>query len=365
MFAPLLLGTLFAARVTADPRDLVVITKLVLLPLSVAMVAAVSSGSAQLWMVFPFILSYGFGGMVNMTAQRELFLRFAGPLRATRVLNTEMAGIASAMMLGPLLGGLTIQQFGIGAAFAMPTVLLAVSIPLLWLSTRHIPQAAPNPDEAPLIPAASDWRTLLRVRALVVVLVVTVICNLCYFAFMPLVPVIAEFLDAGPGMAGVIGATPGVVQLAVAALLIVRPAGNPMAAYTIGVAICLCCLAVLSYLPSLTGALLVLAVAGVGQALFATTQATLPLVVVPPHSRVVALGMLTTTIGVGLPTGMVALGVMSSLFGAHLAMLVSAVVGLVALALTAWSNRTVMTGSGGAVGAGGEGDSITAQPKLG
>ena len=38
----------------------------------------------------------------------------------TRVLNTEMTGLASAMMLGPLIGGVTIDVFGLGVAFAVP-----------------------------------------------------------------------------------------------------------------------------------------------------------------------------------------------------------------------------------------------------
>ncbi|PRC56361.1 hypothetical protein C6A85_39010, partial [Mycobacterium sp. ITM-2017-0098] len=72
-----------------------------------------------------------------------------------------------------------------------------------------------------------------------------------------------------------------------------------------GVAICVCCLAIVSYAPTLAIALLALAVAGVGQALFGSTQATLPVDVVAPHQRVAALGLLSTTIGVALPTGMI------------------------------------------------------------
>jgi MFS family permease len=373
MFAPMLLGTYVSSRVDVEPRKLVLVTELVLLPISVLMAVLVGSGAVATWMVYPFELAYGFGGMVNMTAQRALLFRIAGPLRSTRVLNTELAGMASAMMLGPLIGGITIANFGLGVAFCVPVVLLACSAPLLWLSTRRI-RAQPRavaPDVAVTAGGNAPWQLVRSSRPLAVILLVTLICNLCYFAFTPLVPVIAKHLGAGAAMAGVIGATPGIVQLVIAAALVVRPAQRPIAAYTVGVALCLCGLGILSYTPVLTVALLALSVAGIGQALFGSTQATLPFTAVAPHERAAALGLITTTIGLALPTGMVVLGVMSSLFGAHLAMLLSALIGLVALAATLLGNRQLMKAphtvpiSGRAISVGGEGDSVAAQPELG
>ena len=357
MFAPMLLGSYVSARAYSAPRKLVFVTELVLLPISVLMTVLVGDGAVQMWMVYPFELAYGFGGMVNMTAQRELLFRIGGPRRSTRVLNTELTGMASAMMLGPLVGGLTIAAFGLGVAFAVPAVLLTFSAPLLWISTRRLP--AEPPSAAPSARGVTDWRLLRRSRALALILLVTVICNLCSFAFLPLVPVIAKHLNAGAVMAGVIGATAGIVQLLITAVLVVRPVRRPLSAYTFGVALCLCCLAVLAYTPVLTAALLTLGVAGIGQALFGSTQAMLPVAAVAPHERAAALGLLSTTIGVALPTGMVVLGVTSSLLGAQPAMLMSALVGLAALA------ATVLGNSGRAISIGGEGDSIAAQPELG
>jgi MFS family permease len=372
MFAPMLLGTYVSSRVDMDQRKLVLVTELVLLPISVLMAVLVGSGAVATWMVYPFELAYGFGGMVNMTAQRTLLFRIAGPLHATRVLNTELAGMASAMMLGPLIGGITIANFGLGVAFCVPVVLLACSAPLLWLSTRRIPATpAVIAPPAPATAGSNAWQLVRSSRPLAVILLVTLICNLCYFAFTPLVPVIAKHLGAGAAMAGVIGATPGIVQLVIAAALVVRPARHPIAAYTVGVALCLCGLGILSYTPVLTVALLALGVAGIGQALFGSTQATLPFTAVAPHERAAALGLIPTTIGLALPTGMVVLGVASSLFGAQLAMLLSALIGLFALAATLLCNRQLMKAphvvpsSGGAISVGGEGDSVTAQPELG
>ncbi len=366
LFVPMLLGTVVSARVRTPPHTLVLFTKLALLPISVLMAGLVVFGAVQIWMVYPFMFAYGLGGMVNMTAQRELFYTMAGPLRSARVLNTEVTGTASAMMLGPLVGGVTIQVLGLGAAFGLLVLLLAASLPLMWISTRSLtrPVAVVVAGEGAVVPA-TNWRLLRESPALLVVLVVTVICNLCYFAFMPLVPVIAEYLHADAAMAGVIGATAGMVQLGVATAMIFRPPRRPLRAYLFGVAICLCCLAIVSYAPTLAIALLALAVAGVGQALFGSTQATLPVDVVAPHQRVAALGLLSTTIGVALPTGMILLGAASSLLGARQAMLASACVGLVALAATWVFRRSLVRSSDGAICVGRERHSITPQPELG
>jgi predicted MFS family arabinose efflux permease len=349
MFAPMLLGAYVASRThrDVDPRRLVLITELTLLPLSAVMVVLVSSGAVQIWMVYPFELAYGFGGMVNMTAQRELLLRLAGPRRSHRVLNAEMAGLASATMLGPLAGGVTIGVFGLGAAFGVPAVLLACSAVLLWSATHRLAAGARTAAGTKTLAKSgrdgterdgTDWRLLRRSRMLALILGVTVICNLCYFAFMPLVPVIAKNLGAGAAMAGVIGSAAGTVQLVTAAALVVRPVRRQATAYAFGVALCLCCLGVLSYAPVVAVALLALGVAGIGQALFGSMQATLSVGAVGPHERSAALGLLSTTIGLALPAGMLVLGVMSSLLGARLAMLMSALAGLIALTTTLLGN---------------------------
>jgi predicted MFS family arabinose efflux permease len=348
MFAPMLLGAYAASKMRdgVDPRQLVLITELVLLPLTAVMIVLVSAGAVQIWMVYPFELAYGFGGMVNMTAQRELLLRLAGPARSHRALSAEMAGLASATMLGPLLGGVMIGVFGLAAAFALPAVLLACSTVILWHATGRLPADVRTAAGAVLPSTAGrgrmDWQLLRRSRALTVVLGVTVIGNLCYFAFIPLVPVISKSLGAGAVMAGVIGSAAGTMQLVSAVALIVWPARRPATAYAFGVALCLCCLGVLSFAPVVAVALLALGVAGIGQALFGTMQATLSVAAVGPHERSAALGLLSTTIGIALPAGMVILGITSSLLGARLAMLVSALVGLAALTTTILGNPRQM-----------------------
>jgi predicted MFS family arabinose efflux permease len=238
-------------------------------------------------------------------------------------------------------------------------VLLAGSVLLFWTSTRHYapPRMAAVPTRR-----GTDWRLLSRSPALTLILLVTVICNLCYFAFLPLVPVIAEHLNAGAAMAGVIGAAAGVSQLVVGGALVMRPVARPAAAYAGGVALCLSCLGIVAATPLLSVTLAALGIAGIGQALFGSAQATLPVAVVGVHERAAALGLLSTTIGLALPTGMVILGVTSSVLGPQRAMLMSALAGLLTLAATLLVGRRYLNRPtlGEAAGRGGEGDSVAA-----
>jgi predicted MFS family arabinose efflux permease len=359
MFAPMLLGSIVAGhlRKGLDPRLVVLVCEITLLPLAAAFPFLAGSRAAAIWMVYPFEFAFGVGGMVNMTAQRELLARTAGPQRQRRVLSAELTGMSGAMMLGPLIGGISIGLLGIGPAFGLTAVLLAGSVTILRAASRPATVPAPSPPSpSPSLPVASEsaetrrrsLRQLLGHRRLAFVLGVTVVANLCYFAFTPLVPVVAKRLQAGPAVTGVLGSAAGAVQLVVAAVLVAWPARRASAAFAVGVGLCLVCLGALAYAPDVLVAVLVLATAGIGQGLFNSLQTLLTVSSVPRTDRPAAFGALTTTIGVALPLGMLVLGISSSLLGPQVGMLVSSLTGLAVLAVIAGLNwRTLAVGDGG------------------
>ena len=354
MFTPMLLGSIVAGQLRKglDPRLVVLVCEIILLPLAAGFAFVAGSRAAEIWMVYPFEFAFGVGGMVNMTAQRELLARAAGPQRQRRVLSAELTGMSGAIMLGPLIGGISIGLMGLGPAFALTVVLLVGSVTILRAASEpaSVLPAAPPPSAAVSVSARTprrNLRHLLGYRRLAFVLGVTVVANLCYFAFTPLVPVVAKRLQAGPAMTGVIGSAAGAMQLVVAAVLVAWPARRASAAFAAGVGLCLVCLGALAYAPDALVAVLVLATAGIGQGLFNSLQTLLTVSSVPRTDRPAALGVLTTTIGVALPLGMLVLGISSSLFGAQVGMLVSSLTGLGVLAVvTALNWRTLADGGG-------------------
>lgn len=359
LFTPMLIGALVARQLHKglNPRVVLLVCQVILIPVAACFALVVGSGSAEIWMVYPFEFAFGIGGMLNMTAQRELLARTAGPQRQHRVLSAELTGLSSAMMLGPLLGGISVGVIGLGPAFVPPVVLLTGSVTIL-AAARHPAGAVPAPGGpaepgrsaepgASPAPERRNLRYLLGYRRLVLVLGVTVVANLCYFSFTPLVPAVAKRLHAGPALAGVLGSTAGAVQLVIAAALVVWPARRASAAFTAAVGLCLVCLAALAYAPDAVVGLSILAVAGIGQGFFNSLQTLLAVASVPHSDRPAALGALTTTIGAALPLGMLVLGISSTLLGTQAGMLVSAVTGLAVLAVIAVLNRAAIADRGG------------------
>lgn len=379
IFAPTILGGYVGARSqeAGRSRTLVLTTQIALVPLSLLMAVSVLWDYGSAWAVYPFMFAYGVGFVVNLTAQRVLILHRAGPELGARAMNAEVTGLSGAMMVGPLIGGVTAEMFGLPAAFSILVVLLAVSVLLLLISTRGVDWLSEQVAEPAAAPASTvdsegttrPTRALWRSPAMLLVLLLTLVYDVFFFAFTPLIPVIAEELRADAVMTGVLASAAGFVQLVVCAYLVVRPLRREMAAYIGGVALALVCLAGLTWAPAIAAAVLILGVSGIGQALVASTQATLPITLVAERDRATAMGLVATAIGVALPVGMIALGVGANILGARGAMLASAVVGLFVLAVILLANSRLLRGrlpvpSDGTAGLGREGDAVAAQSQL-
>lgn len=337
VFAPMLLGGLVAGALSDrfDRRRLVIATQLAFIPIGVAMTAVVVLGWLQVWMMFPFTLAIGLGGVVNMTSLRPLMYDVAGPERAPRALALDSAGVASSSVAGALMGGAVVDTVGIGAAFALLAGLVCASTLLLWSVGSDI-----GPSSSAPAAAATPWRfddqvqaslgLLRRSPRLVSLLGVTIVVNLFYFSFLPLIPVVAEDLAASALLAGVMGAAAGCGQLLGGLALAWHDSDRHGHVYVGGSAIALAGLCLFALAPMVGAACVALFFAGTGQAGFATMQSLLAIESATESERGAALGLLSTAIG-ALPVGMVMVGLVSQLVGPRTTLLASAVAGMTAL----------------------------------
>ena len=333
IFAPMLVGGLFAGIVSDrfDRRRLLLAAQLTLIPISLLMFVLVQSGQVRVWMTFPFMFAVGIGGLLNMTAQRPLIYETVGDRLAARALTIETTAQAAAAVVATLLGGVLIQEAGIGASFAGMAILLCLSAALLRVVPS--PQAA-GAGSAPPVSMASQVRAsaelVRRSRRLVALLGVTVIQNVFYFSFTPIVPVVAKQFGASAVIAGALSAAAGCGQIAAGALLSSRHIKRRGLVFAGGAGGALLSLSVFASAPLLSIAFAALVVSGVGQAGFASMQSLLALESASVSERGAALGVLSTAIG-SLPLGMVVIGVGAQALGARPALLVSAVTGFLAL----------------------------------
>lgn len=336
VFAPLLLGGLgvgaLADRISR--RTLILRTELALIPLTVAMYALVATDAVRPWMIFPYALAVGTGGLVNVVSQRPMMYEIGGPRFASKALAVEMAGSSSSSVAGALLGGVIIQTTGIAAAFGLTLVPLVLSALLLLT----VPDPTVSPRQPPSRDRAGAGATARPRRPspdrlparLVSILGVTVILNLCVAPYVPLVPVMAGHLGATAFLTGVLAAAGGTGQLCGGIFIGSRVPTWPGRAYSFGVAAALFGVIGFGLSPALWTAAGCLLLGGFGHGCFNATQSVLVMESVAPLERGWALGKLSMAIGV-MPVGQISTGLIAEAIGARAALVSVAVTGVAAL----------------------------------
>jgi MFS family permease len=346
-FVPMLLGGFFAGVISDrfERKRLILCVQLVLIPVEFLMFAAVQSDRVQVWMTFPFMFLVGIGGLVNMTAQRPLIYETVGPRLASRAMTIEATAQAGSAMFGTLVGGILIQQLGLGAGFAGMGLLLVVSAVLL--ATVPQPRYGATPPATGTVSLRGQLATsaglLRRSRRFVAMLAITVVMNLCMFGYIPLIPVVAEGFAESAVLAGALAAAPGLGQISAGLVLSTRQLYRYGTVFACGSAVALLGLLVFATVPVLVVAFVALFVAGIGQAGFGSMQSLLAIESAGPHERGVALGVLSTAIG-ALPIGMAGIGLVAELLGTRAALVTSSLLGLTGLAVIVLRSRRDLLG---------------------
>lgn len=336
LFAPMLLGGFLAGAISDrfERKRLLLCIQSLLVPVEFLMFWLVQSGQVQVWMAFPFMFLIGIGGLANMTAQRPLIYETVGPRFAGRAMTIESTAQAGSAMIGTLVGGTLIDRVGLGAGFCGMGVLLCVSLGLLWM----VPQPQHAVVRSGTVPMSIGdqlraGRRLVRdSRRLRAMLLVTVVMNLCMFGYLPLVPSVAAHLAGGAALAGLLAAGPGFGQIVGGLALTSRQPGRHFLVFAGGSGLALVGLGGFAAAPVFVIALAALFVSGLGQSAFGSMQSLLAIESARGAERGVALGVLSTCIGV-LPIGTVVLGLLAELLGTRPAVAASAILGLSGLAV--------------------------------
>jgi MFS family permease len=247
-------------------------------------------------------------------------------------------------MLGPLLGGLTLQFVGLFGVFFFSAAAYAVCFVLVVVVVRvRVTSRASPVGSFTLI---SDLRAGIRYvhgdRNLRRILAITIAFNVFGFPFISMIPVLGrEHLGLDAFMVGVLSSLEGLGAFAGALLVawVARPA-NYFQLYLWGTFTYISLifyLGILSYVfggpyHSLIVVSIVLMMTGIAGACFAAMQGTLTYLGASPEYRSRVLGVLTLCIGSG-PIGFFNVGWMADIWGAPTALLVMSLEGLFVLLL--------------------------------
>ena len=275
----------------------------------------------------------GLGWAADNPVRRVMIGDSVGANRMGAAMSLDVGASNASRMAGPAVAGFLLAYFGIEGVFALSVGLYAIALAAAWTVHYRNGESATT---GSVLARIGDGLHLIRAdHRLVGTLLVTVIVNIFAWPFTSMIPVVGrDQLGLGPEGVGILASMDGVGAFIGALLLamFVRPAWYGRT-YCWGVLLYMAMLTLFALVPNpvLAGAALILT--GIGQAGFATMQATLVYQASPPEMRSRILGVLSVCIGSG-PLGFVCIGMLADAVGANWATAASGIAGLASMAVT-------------------------------
>lgn len=334
--APLgLFGALLGVLADRVPRRRALLGVLALQGFAVGSMALPAAyGTLAVWQVALACFIGGIGWATDNSVRRMMIGGAVGSARMGSAMSLDVLANNASRIAGPVFGGTLLALLGAGGAFGLAVLLYLMALGFaLGLTGGAV--AASRGSLSVLGEMRESFAVALRLPGLRAVLLVTMVFNLFAWPSASMIPVIAQAsLGLDPRGVGLLASMEGIGALAGAALvgLIARPGRYP-AIYVGGTAVYLGSLICFALAPGALLAGAALLVTGIGNAGFATMQATLTYLTAPPEVRGRALGVLSTAIGTGL-LGFLQIGMLAELLGAPLATSVVCAEGLLALVAT-------------------------------
>ncbi len=298
--------------------------------LTVASLAAM--GALQPWHLFVNGLVGGLVWTNELATRRRMVAEAAGPALIVQAVAFDTMTSSTTRMLGPIAGGLFYQTVGVTAAYAIVSAFYVGAF-LLVFGVRHSQAARPFAFGRLTRQVAEAARIAWTNAALRMVLGVTVVMNIFAFSYSGILPAFGALaFHATPFEVGVLAAAEPFGALLAGFALALRRSGSPGRQMMIGGAAgFLLALLLVALTPALPLAVLLLAIGGLGTAVFASLQTSLVMMEAPAEARSRILGLITTCIGTG-PLGVLLIGVLADSVGARPAVAITASMGLGCLA---------------------------------
>jgi predicted MFS family arabinose efflux permease len=269
--------------------------------------------------------------------RRTLLGDLAGPDAIGRAMGLDSSTASATRAMGPLLGGVLFDALGMAGAYFLGAVLFGTGA-LLIASVAYRPPRPAARDAALLANIREGLRYVRSNRVILGTLAVTLFMNFWGFAYAGMVPVIGkEQLGLDASAIGLLMSAEGLGAFAAALAIAwrVRPQ-HYTRLYFWGSALFLLAALLFTQAGGFAPALAALLAAGLGFAGFAAMQSTIVLAAAPPALRSRAMGVVSVCIGGGGPLGILHVGLLADWLGAPGAVALSAIEGLIALALAAW-----------------------------
>ncbi|MDP6874056.1 MAG: MFS transporter [Alphaproteobacteria bacterium] len=299
------------------------------------------SGRIELWHLALGMFISGIYGTLEFPVRRTMLGVMAGAKAGAAGAGVAMtldSGTNHCMrLIGPVLGGLVLQKYGLAGVYVLGTALFAVAF-LLVLGVRY--QTSDDGDDSPWAPSRIfaqivDGLRYIRTNPRVMgTLYITVAMNIFGFPYGAMVPVIGDQVLGKDAVATGMLLSADAAGALLGALIIANLARPHRFAriFFFGSCIFLCAVFIFSLSQSYNLSLAMLFLAGLGVAGFAAMQSTIIFTSAPPEMRGRLMGVLAVCIGSN-PIGVLQVGLLADWFGGAMSVSIMACEGLAALLL--------------------------------
>jgi MFS family permease len=323
-----------AAAERFDRRRVLVLVVATSMAVTLALAVLASLGAIEVWHLAVASFINGIGWAADHPVRRMMIGDAVGVERIGPALSVDAATNNGTRVLGPMLSGLLLAEYGITSVFwfslALYTPALAAA---LRIGMRR--QTAPARHASFITSIREGLAWLDRDRRLTGVFVMTIIFNIFGWPATSMVPVIGtDYLGLGPKGVGLLASCEGVGGL-LGALLIAAFARAAWYGRIFVSAVALYLVMVLFFAtaPGIVVAALALFLGGLFNAGFAVLQATLVYRAAPVEMRARLLGVVSVCIGMG-PIGFLYLGFLAETLSPRTATVALAAQGVLAILLT-------------------------------
>jgi MFS family permease len=301
---------------------------------SLALAMLASFDAIAVWHLAAASFLNGFAWAADHPVRRMMIGDSVGAERIGSALSIDTATNNGTRILGPVLSGVLLAEFGIMGVFWFSVALyLPCLVAVIHTGMRREMSATKPPSLVTSIREGLAW--LRRDGRLMGVFVITIIFNIFGWPATSMVPVIGtDYLGLGPKGVGLLAACDGLGGF-LGALFIARlaPAVWYGRIYTGAVGLYLVMVVCFAAAPGVPVAAASLFFGGMSQAVFAVMQATLVYRSAPVEMRARLLGVLSVCIGTG-PLGFLYLGFLAETFAPRTATMALAAQGMLILVLT-------------------------------
>lgn len=323
-----------AAADRFERRSALILVVAISMATTLALAVLASLDAIRVWHLAVASFVNGVCWATDNPVRRMMIGDVVGPDRMGSAMSLDAGTNNSSRVLGPVLSGVLLAQYGIASVFWLGTVLYAVSlVAALRIQKRRGPAAA---HPASFIFRLREGFVWIRGdRRLIGVFVITVIFNIFGWPFTSMIPVIGtDYLHLGPEGVGLLASCDGVGGLIGAVLFasLARPEWYGRI-YVGAMAVYLGTVIGFATAPAAPVAAVALLLSGMGAVGFSVMQATMVYRSSPVEMRARLLGVLSLCIGTG-PIGFVYLGFLADVLTPRVATVALGAQGMLALLLT-------------------------------